>query len=254
MSARRMPCKRCHHPRPVGTDGYCASCAEILRRMKLPKSVPPEAGDADANKMDAPGGPQCKCGKPSAFEDGSCVGCAVDGAKRVEEWANKLAGDLVDAGEAERDTLAASAHEGDPITERSSKVPTLPPVGMAGADEGAFSTSAFTQAIDGILQEPIVVIPDPGAEAGLNEIALKIRAAEGAEARPQEVSAAVLDAVSFPPTDTSKLETVTYVAKNGDPDLAVLVSKPASVPPSLMGVTVNVTSLEMGPDETLDGS
>lgn len=196
MSARRMPCKRCHHPRPVGTDGYCGGCAEILRRMKLPKSVPPESTvqTDGANKMDAPDGPRCACGKPSAFEDGSCVDCAVDGAKRVEERADKLAGDLVDAGETERDALAAGAHEGDPdpITERSSKVPTLPPL------------------TDGVLQERI--------DSALD-------------------------------TRTSS-ETVTYAAKDGDPDLAVLVSKPASVPPSLMGVTVNVTSLEVRQNES----
>lgn len=212
MSARRMPCKRCHHPRPVGTDGYCPSCAEILRRMKLPKSVPPEASIVaeGANEMDAPDGPRCACGKPSAFEDGSCVDCAVDGAKRVDDWAKKLAGDLVDAGEVERDALAAGAHEGDPdpITERSSKVPTLPPLGPTCAPDLTPSTAAVLSA----------------------------------------ESAAALQAV-FPPSN-GEGETVTYVAKNGDPDLAVLVSKPASVPPSLMGVTVNVTSLEVQQNES----
>lgn len=146
MSARRMPCKRCHHPRPVGTDGYCGSCAEILRQLKLPKSTPPsgpfEIVPCGANQLDAQGGPKCACGKPSAFEDGSCVDCAVDGAKRVDEWAERLATDLTNAGEAERDALTGD--EG-PITERSSKTSTTPPA-AEGDQAAALDAAGFGNA------------------------------------------------------------------------------------------------------------
>jgi len=31
-----------------------------------------------ANKMDAPGGPECACGRPSAFENGDCAECGAE--------------------------------------------------------------------------------------------------------------------------------------------------------------------------------
>lgn len=208
MSARRMPCKRCHHPKPVGPDGYCTSCAQILAQMKRPKSVPPETetsdtdvgrmltteeirrGIAEANEMDAPGGPRCACGKPSVFEDGSCSDCAVEDARRVVEPSPSPPAAVGDSKATVEGDIGSAGGESDPITERSSKTPTSPPVGASDAPP-----------------------PIPG----------------------------------FAPT-TADSETVTYVANNGDPDLAVLVSAPVPPSPLLGGANVTVASVKVSQD------
>jgi len=183
MSARRMPCKRCHHPKPVGTDGYCASCAEILRRLKLPKSVPPSAGGegtvmGDSNEL-APGTIIAIDSPKITLPDG------VDSASLACVSSPAMAGDRVVPEDSANAGVAGG--EPDPITERSSKIPTLPPTGA-----------------------PV----EPLATFG---------------------------------NDHSPGETVTYVAKGGDPDLAVLVGASSPPSPLLEGATVSVTAVQVDP-------